>query len=105
MAPSTAANSPFDCAVVTPVPPTSVTLAPYRYPMLSQSVPRFAAIPGPDVRYLSATGPRPLLPLPYPAYLTIGALGGFGLSGGDPDCVWHRLYAEADLPAGTSLAI
>ncbi len=54
MAPSTAANSPFDCAVVTPVPPTSVTLAPYRYPMLSQSAPRFAAIPGPDVRYLSA---------------------------------------------------
>lgn len=105
MAPSTAANSPFDCAVVTPVPPTSVTLAPYRYPMLSQSAPRFAAIPGPDVRYLSGTGPRPLLALPYPAYLTIGALGGFGLSGGDPDCVWHRLYAEADLPAGTSLAI
>ena len=105
MAPSTAANSPFDCAVVTPVPPTSVTLAPYRYPMLSQSAPRFAAIPGPDVRYLSGTGPRPLLPLPYPAYLTVGALGGFGLSGGDPDCVWHRLYAEADLPAGTSLTI
>jgi phage tail-like protein len=105
MAPSTAANSPLDCAVVTLVPPTSVTLAPYRYPMLSQSAPRFAAIPGPDVRYLSATGPRPLLPLQYPAYLTIGALGGFGQSGGDPDCVWHRLYAEADLPAGTSLAI
>ena len=105
MAPDTTPNSPADCAVVTPVPPASVTLAPYRYPMLSQSAPRFAAIPGPDVRYLSGTGPRPLLPLPYPAYLTIGALGGFGLSGGDPDCVWHRLYAEADLPAGTSLAI
>ena len=105
MAPDATPSGPADCAVVTVVPPTSVTLAPYRYPMLSQSAPRFAAIPGPDVQYLSGTGPRPLLALPYPAYLTAGAMGGFGLSGGDPDCVWHRLYAEADLPAGTSLTI
>jgi len=102
MAPSVAANSPIDCAVVMPVPARGVTLAPYRYPMLNQSAPRFAAVPGPDVYYLNATGPRRLLPLPYPAYLTVGALGGFGLSGHDPDCVWHRLYAEAHLPAGTS---
>jgi phage tail-like protein len=103
MAPDATPDGPADCAVVTPVPPASVTLAPYRYPMLSQSAPRFAAIPGPDVRYLSGSGPRSLLPLPYPAYLTSGALGSFGLSNNDPDCVWHRLYAEADLPAGTSL--
>jgi phage tail-like protein len=105
MAPGGTASAPFDCAVVTPVPPQGVTLAPNRYPMLSQLEPRFAAIPGPDVHYLSATGPRQLLPLPYPAYLTIGALGAFGLTGNDPDRVWHRLYAEANLPAGTSLAL
>ena len=104
MAPDATPAGPADCAVVTPNPPANVTLAPYRYPMLSQSAPRFAASPGPDVRYLSAIGPRSLLPLPYPAYLTSGALGGFGLSSNDPDCVWHRLYAEADLPAGTSLS-
>jgi phage tail-like protein len=105
MAPSADPTRPIDCAVVTPVPTRGVMLAPYRYPMLDQSVPRFAAVPGPDVHYLSATGPRRLLPLPYPAYLTAGALGGFGLSGDDPDCVWHRLYAEAHLPAGTSFTI
>ena len=105
MAPGGTATAPFDCAVVTLAPPQGVTLAPNRYPMLSQSVPRFAAIPGPDVHYLSATGPRQLLPLPYPAYLTVGVLGVFGLTGNDPDCVWHRLYAEANLPAGTSLAL
>jgi phage tail-like protein len=105
MAPSADPTKPIDCAVVTPVPTRGVTLAPYRYPMLDQSAPRFAAVPGPDVHYLSVTGPRRLLPLPYPAYLTAGALGGFGLSGHDPDCVWHRLYAEAHLPAGTSFTI
>jgi phage tail-like protein len=104
MAPSAAPNSPIDCAVVTPVPTRGVTLAPYRYPMLNQSAPRFASVPGPDVHYLSLTGPRRLLPLPYPAYLTLGALGGFGLPSHDPDCVWHRLYAEAHLPPGTSFA-
>ena len=104
MAPDATPDGPADCAVVMPNPPANVTLAPYRYPMLSQSAPRFAAIPGPDVLYLSASGPRSLLPLPYPAYLIGGALGGFGLSSNDPDCVWHRLYAEADLPAGTSLS-
>src|SRR5262249_3576010 len=102
MAPSAAANSPIDCAVVTPVPTRGVTLAPYRYPMLNQSAPRFAAVPGPDVHYIGPPARRRLLPLPYPAYLTAGALGGFGLSSHDPDCVWHRLYAEAHLPAGTS---
>jgi phage tail-like protein len=105
MAPSPSANSPFDCAVVTPAPSQGVTLAPSRYPMLSQSVPRFAAVPGPDVYYLAAAGPRPLLPLPYPAYLTQGALGRFGLASSDPDRVWHRLYAEATLPPGTTLAV
>jgi phage tail-like protein len=104
MAPSADANSPLDCAVVTPVPTRGVMLAAYRYPMLNQSAPRFAAIPGPDVHYLSVTGPRRLLPLPYPAYLTAGALGGFGLPSNDPDCVWHRLYAEARLSPGTSFA-
>jgi phage tail-like protein len=104
MAPNAPPDGPVDCAVVMPNPPANVTLAPYRYPMLSQSAPRLAAIPGPDVRYLSANGPRSLLPLPYPAYLIGGALGGFGLSSNDPDCVWHRLYAEADLPAGTSVS-
>jgi phage tail-like protein len=103
MAPDPTPDSPADCAVVTVNAPANVTLAPYRYPMLSQSAPRFAAIPGPDVKYLSAAGPRTLLPLPYPAYLTSGAFGGFGLSSDDPDRVWHRLYAEADLPAGTTL--
>ena len=58
MAPTATPGNPLDCAVVTPNPPQNVTLAPYRYPMLSQSAPRFAAIPGPDVQYLSATGPR-----------------------------------------------
>lgn len=105
MAPTATPGSPLDCAVVTPNPPQNVTLAPYRYPMLNQSAPRFAAIPGPDVQYLSATGPRPLLPLPYPAYVTTGALGGFSLTGNDPDRVWHRLYAEADTPPGTSLTV
>ena len=97
--------APLDCAVVTLAANQGVTLAAYRYPMLSQSAPRFAAIPGPHAHYLSATGPRRLLPLPYPAYLTSGVLVRFGLTANDPDCVWHRLYAEADLPAGTALAV
>ncbi len=105
MAPAANPAAPLDCAVVTLVPPTGVALAAYRYPMLNQSAPRFAATPGPEVHYLSATGPRRLLPLPYPAYLTIGALGRFDLQSGDPDRVWHRLYAEAYLPSGTSLTL
>ena len=105
MAPAADPAAPLDCAVVTLAGNQGVTLAAYRYPMLSQSAPRFAAIPGPDVYYLSTTGPRRLLPLPYPAYLTSGALARFGLAAQDPDCVWHRLYAEADLPAGTTLVL
>ncbi len=105
MAPSAAAAQPADCAVVTPVPAQGVTLAPSRYPMLSQAAPRFAAIPGPEVHYLAIQGPRLLLALPYPAYLTGGALGRFGIAGDDPDLVWHRLYAEATLPGGTALAV
>jgi phage tail-like protein len=105
IAPSAAPASPADCAVVTPAPSRGVTLAPTRYPMLDQAAPRFAAIPGPDVHYLGASGPRRLVALPYPAYLTAGALGRFGIAGNDPDRVWHRLYAEADLPGGTALAV
>jgi phage tail-like protein len=105
MAPATTPAAPLDCAVVTLAGNQGVTLAANRYPMLSQSAPRFAAIPGPQVHYLSAAGPRRLLPLPYPAYLTSGAVARFGLATQDPDCVWHRLYAEADLPAGTALAV
>ena len=102
MAPATKAG-PLDCAVVTLTPPSAVAMAPYRYPMLSQAAPRFAAVPGPEVYYLALTGPRRLLPLPYPAYSTAGALASVGIAGGDPDGVWHRLYAEAYLPPGTSL--
>jgi phage tail-like protein len=104
MAPSNAAGAPADCAVVS-LQASGVSLAPFRTPMLNQSAPRFAAVPGPAVYYLGLSGPRQLLPLPYPAYLTSGALGRFGLAGGDPDLVWHRLYAEASLPSGTSLAV
>jgi phage tail-like protein len=104
MAPATNPG-PLDCAVVTLAPPQGVTMAAYRYPMLSQAAPRFAAVPGPEVFYLALTGPRRLLPLPYPAWLTTGALGAFGIAGGDPDGVWHRLYAEAYLAAGTSLTV
>jgi len=107
---SSVASGPLDCAVVT-VSPQGLTLAPQRYPMLDQYAPRFAAIPGPDVFYLGVgatadiPAPRRLLPLPYPAYLTRGALVRFAIPGDDPDQVWHRLYAEANLPHGTSLAI
>ncbi len=107
---SSAASGPLDCAVVT-VSQQGLTLAPHRYPMLDQYAPRFAAIPGPGVFYLGigATAdipvPRRLLPLPYPAYLTNGALVRFAIAGNDPDQVWHRLYAEANLPHGTSLTI
>ena len=99
-----------DCAVVSLVPasdaaPAGVALAGSRYPMLSQSAPRFARIPGPDVRYLSSSGPRPLLPLPHPGFVTRGALACFSLVGKDPDLVWHRLYLEAHLPPGTSLSV
>jgi phage tail-like protein len=105
MAPAANPGAPLDCAVVTLAGSQGVTLAAYRYPMLSQSAPRFAAIPGPEVHYLSATGPRRLLALPYPAYLTSGVMVRFELAAQDPDCVWHRLYAEGDLPAGTALAV
>jgi phage tail-like protein len=104
MAPA-ARPGPLDCAVVTLALPQGVAMAPYRYPMLSQAAPRFSAIPGPHAQYLAVTGPRRLLPLPYPAYLSAGALGCFGIAGSDPDGVWHRLYAEAYLPSGTSLAV
>jgi hypothetical protein len=46
MAPATNPAAPLDCAVVTLAGNQGVTLAAYRYPMLSQSAPRFAAIPG-----------------------------------------------------------
>lgn len=105
MAPAADPSQPLDCAVVTLAPPSGVALAAYRYPMLNQAAPRFAAIPGPEVHYLSLSGPRPLLPLAYPAFLGGGALARFGVPANDPDEVWHRLYAEAYLPAGTSLAV
>jgi phage tail-like protein len=100
-------GNPIDCAVVTlaSAPLQGVAMAPYRYPMLSQAAPRFAAIPGPHAQYLAQTGPRRLLPLPYPAYLTAGALCRCGIAGNDPDGVWHRLYAEAHLPPGTSIKV
>jgi phage tail-like protein len=104
-----APSGPLDCAVVT-VSPQGLTLAPRRYPMLDQYAPRFASVPGPDVDYLGASpggapAPRRLLPLPYPGYLTSGALARFAIPRGDPDQVWHRLYAEAYLPQGTALTI
>ena len=107
--PPTAPNGPLDCAVVT-ISPQGLTLAPRRFPMLDQYAPRFASIPGPDVCYLGRSPdgepyPRRLLPLPYPAYVTNGALTRFALPGSDPDQVWHRLYAEAYLPQGTALTI
>ncbi|HVZ08880.1 phage tail protein [Rhodopila sp.] len=107
MAPAAAADkgSPLDCAVVTLAPTRGVVLAPNRYPMLNQDAPRFASVPGPDVWYSGTDGPRPLLPLPYPAYLTLGALGAFSLLADDPDQIWHRLYAEAYLPPGTALSV
>ncbi len=105
MAPSATPSRPIDCAVVQAVPAQGVTLATSRYPMLNQGAPRFAAIPGPEVYYLGADAPRLLVPLPYPAYLTAGALARFGICGNDPDRVWHRLYAEASLPGGTALAV
>jgi phage tail-like protein len=105
MAPSAVPANPIDCAVVSVVPSQGVTLAASRFPMLNQSAPRFAAIPGPEVYYLGTAGPRRLVPLPYPAYLTTGALARFSIMGNDPDRVWHRLYAEATLPGGTALAM
>jgi len=103
-------TAPLDCAVATHNPPLGITLAPRRYPMLNQFAPRFAAIPGPDVFYLGAGAvpgvpqPRRLMPLPYPAYLTRGALAG-NVASNDADQVWHRLYAEASLPPGTALGV
>jgi phage tail-like protein len=107
MAPTATPEKSLDCAVVTlALPPQQgVAMAPNRFPMLSQAAPRLAAVPGPHVHYLALTGPRRLLPLPYPAYLTSGSLGSFGITGSDPDGVWHRLYAEAYLPPGTSLTV
>jgi phage tail-like protein len=109
MAPNPAPATPADCAVVSLSPPAGVTLAPYRYPMLSQYAPRFAAVPGPNVFYLGSAqalpAPRRLLPLPYPAYLATGAIARFGIPGADADSVWHRFYAEAYLPQGTALTV
>jgi phage tail-like protein len=105
LAPSATPASPADCAVVTAVPSQGVTLAASRFPMLNQAAPRFAAIPGPEVYYLGTAGPRRLVPLPYPAYLTSGALARFSIQGNDPDRVWHRLYAEAAMPGGTALRV
>jgi phage tail-like protein len=105
IAPSAAPANPIDCAVVSVTPTLGVTLAPSRFPMLNQGAPRFAAIPGPDVYYLGTAAPRRLVPLPYPAYLTSGALARFSITGNDPDRVWHRLYAEATLPGGTALTV
>lgn len=104
-----APNGPLDCAVAA-VSSQGLTLAPRRFPMLDQYAPRFASAPGPDVYYLGgspgdAPVPRRLLSLPYPAYLTSGALARFAMPAGDPDQIWHRLYAEAYLPQGTALTI
>ncbi|MBV8439981.1 MAG: hypothetical protein JO312_05340, partial [Hyphomicrobiales bacterium] len=104
-----APNGPLDCAVVT-VSSQGLTLAPRRYPMLAQYAPRFASVFGPDVYYLGVSpagepAPTRLLPLPYPGYLTRGALARFAIAGNDPDQVWHRVYAEAYLPQGTALTI
>jgi hypothetical protein len=112
MAPAGPAPSgPLDCAVGT-VSSQGLTLAPRRYPMLDQYAARFASLPGPDVFYLGGTPPpngvplpRRLLPLSHPGYLTSGALARFAIPGSDPDQVWHRVYAEAYLPQGTTVTI
>jgi phage tail-like protein len=107
--PASGPVAPLDCAVVT-VSPQGLSLAPRRYPMLTQYAPRFAAVPGPDVYYLGVSpagepAPTRLLPLPYPGYRTRGALARFSIPGNDPDQTWHRLYAEAYLAQGTALTI
>ncbi len=96
-------TKPLDSAVGTLVAGAGFALAARRYPMLDQAIPRFAANGGDHALYFSSTGPRPLLPLPYPAFVAAGALWRARLASGDPDMVWSRIMVEAELPPGCSI--
>jgi phage tail-like protein len=96
-------TKPLDSAVGTLVAGTGFALAARRYPMLDQAIPRFAAVGGARALYLGSAGPRPLLPLPYPAYVAEGALWRLRLASGDPDLVWSRIMVEAEIPPGCSI--
>jgi phage tail-like protein len=96
-------TKPLDSAVGTIAAGIGFALAARRYPMLDQAVPRFAANGGDRALYLGSAGPRPLLPLPYPAYVLDGVLWRARLASGDPDMVWSRIMVEADLPPGCSI--
>jgi phage tail-like protein len=104
VAPSDAPMSVRDAIVATAATSDGLQLSASRYPMLSQGAPRFTTGPGPDVYYLAdGLQPRPLLPLPHPAYQPIGAMLSRTMTRNDPDQVWHRIVVEAHAPAGAAL--
>jgi phage tail-like protein len=77
-----------------------------RYRMLSlQSARFFHGLDG-KLRYQSAQGPKPLLPLPQARFPRHGVcILDVPLDAGSPDLLWHRVYLEACIPAGCSLQV
>lgn len=76
-----------------------------RFPRAGAGPARFADSADGTAWYLAPDGLRPVLRLPHPGFYARGAALRAGMSGPDPDTVWHRAYADADIPPGTAVAL
>ena len=98
---------PLDCPVVIlDRIQATARLSGERYRMLSLQSARFIHGLDGKVRYQSAQGQMPLLPLPQARFSRNGVcILDNALDSGSPNLLWHRLYLEACIPAGCSLQI
>jgi phage tail-like protein len=89
-----------DCPVVSTAGDGPLALVRQRFPLLDLSAPRFVGSADGVARYVTAAGPRELVPLFHPRYAR-RALLSTRLDSGAIGCVWHRLYLDAEIPQGT----